>query len=71
MATGDLGDLPPEGAVARGEESVFAGIPTQKMGRVHVLGVRSAAGPDFVEQIAAWRIDRTVQVETEAALLLS
>lgn len=41
------------------------------MRRMHVFGVRVAAGPDFVKQKAPWRIHGAVQVEREAALFFS
>ncbi len=63
--------LLPEGAVAGSEERVFPGIPTQEMRRMHVLGVRFAASPDFVKQIAPGRIHGAVQIEGEAALFFS
>ena len=65
------GDLLPEGAVAGSEKRIFAGVPAEKMWRMHVFGVRLAAGPDFMEQIAAGLLHRGVQIKREAALFLS
>lgn len=66
-----LGDLLPERAVARSEKRVFAGIPTQEMRGVGVLGVRVTTGPDFVKQIVARLIHGTMEIESEAALFFS
>ena len=76
VTTGPLGDfrsrdLLPEGAVAGGDERVFAGVPAQKMRRVHMLGVGVSTDPYFVKQEASRHVDGTVKIEREAAFLFS
>ena len=66
-----LDNLLPEGCVAGGDQRVLAGIPAEEMRRVHVFGMRFAAGPHFVEQKCAGRIHGAVQIESEAAVFFA
>jgi hypothetical protein len=59
----------PERSVASGEQGVFARVPTEKMRGFHVLAMMFASGPYFVEQEAAWRLDRAVKIVGDAAFL--
>ncbi len=63
--------LLPERAIAGGEERVLPCIPTQKMGRVHVLGVGVSAGPYFVKQEGSGRVQGAVKVESKTAFFFS
>ena len=48
-----LENLPPVRDVARGEEGVFAGVPSQEVWRVGVAGMSFAVGPNFIEEKSA------------------
>jgi len=63
--------LLPEGRIARSEQRVFAGVPTQKMRGAGMSGVVFAAGPDFVEEKSAGLVSAAVQVVLEAAFLFA
>ncbi len=64
-----LGELLPEGGVARGEEGVFAGVPAEEMRSLGMKAMVFAGGPDFVEQEGAGDVEGAVQVVGEAAFL--
>src|SRR5271170_6685386 len=57
-----LHHLLPESGVARGEERILAGVPTQEMRRVGVLGMRFAACPNFMEQEGGGAFGGAVEV---------
>jgi hypothetical protein len=63
--------LLPEAGVARGEEGILSGVPTEEVGRVDVARVGFAAGPDFVEQVGSWGFCRAMQVVSEAAVFFA
>jgi hypothetical protein len=62
-----LGELLPEGGVARGEEGVFAGVPTEEMRSPGMKAMVFAGGPDFVEQEGAGDFESAMEVVSEAA----
>src|SRR5258708_1420370 len=64
-----LGELLPEGGIARGEEGVFAGVPAKEMRSLGVEAMVFAGDPDFVEQEGAGDVEGAVQVVGEAAFL--
>jgi hypothetical protein len=63
--------LVPEGGFAGGEEGIFAGVPTEEMGRAGVGGVMVASFPNFVEEKIAGLLDAAMKIELEAAFFLA
>ena len=63
-----LCEVGPEGRVAAGEKSVFAGVPAKEMRGLGVEAMVFAGGPDFVEQEGAGDFKRAVEIVSEAAV---
>ena len=66
-----LGNLLPEGALARSEQRVLAGVPAQEMRCMGVLGVCFTARPYFMQKQRAGCIDGPVKVVCQAAFFFS
>lgn len=62
-----LGELRPEGGVARGEQGVFAGVPAEEVWCAGVEAMMFAGSPDFVQEEGARNVDGAVQSVGEAA----
>ena len=67
----NLSDLVPERGFTRGEERVFAGVPSEEVRRAGVRRVVLASFPDFVEEECAGLVGAAVQVELQAAIFLA